>query len=46
MHLAQILLLEGKSLPEHLFLDVMVRCDGEHNPLPVTTREKSISTGN
>ena len=24
MHLARILLLEGKSLPEHLFLDVMV----------------------
>ena len=25
MHLARILLLEGKSLPEHLFLDVMVK---------------------
>ena len=24
MHLALILLMEGKSLPEHLFLDVMV----------------------
>ena len=24
MHLARILLLEGKSLPEHLFLDMMV----------------------
>ena len=25
MHLAQVLLLEGKSLPEHLFLDVMTK---------------------
>ena len=24
MHLTQILLMEGKSLPKHLFLDVMV----------------------
>ena len=24
MHLAQVLLMEGKSLPKHLFLDVMV----------------------
>ena len=25
MHLAQVLLMEGKSLPEHLFLDVMIK---------------------
>ena len=25
MHLAQVLLMEGKSLPKHLFLDVMVK---------------------
>ena len=25
MHLAQILLMEGKPLPQHLFLDVMVK---------------------
>ena len=25
MHLARVLLLEGKSLPEHLFLDVMIK---------------------